>query len=92
MNRYLLKAHVYIHVQHLHKVEALKEKAIDFAKDRSIYIVSFSSSDVVSLIRLLSTKEIDTLLINNDSLVTSEIRTLLQYCKRNEIAIIHFER
>ncbi len=92
MRRYILKAYVYIHVQDLSKVESLERKAIMFAKERNIEIVGFSTSDIDSLIRLLSKIEINTLLINNASLVVYELQTLLQYCKRNKISIIHYER
>ena len=36
MRRYLLKAYVYIHVQDLNKVKSLEQKAIMFAKERTL--------------------------------------------------------
>jgi len=92
MRRYLLKAYVYIHVQDLNKVKSLEQKAIMFAKERNFEIVGVGTSDIDSLIRLLSRIEINILLMNNASLVAYELKVLHQYCKRKKITIIHYER
>ncbi len=88
----MLRAYVYCHVQDLNNVSALKEKAINFCYGRNISIIGFCSCGVTSLIYLMIESKADTLLINNHSLTMQEHRLLLSFCRRKNIAIIHFEK
>lgn len=92
MNKYILNAYVYCHVQDLQDVEALKEKAINFCSSRNINIIDYCSCNVISLIHLLLSIKVDALLINNHDLTVQEHRLLIAFCHRNNIAIIHYEK
>lgn len=91
-NKYMLRAYVYCHVQDLTKIDELKEKAINFCYDRNISIIGFCSCGVTSLIYLMIESKADTLLLNNHCLTMHEQRLLLSFCRRKNIAIIHFEK